>query len=70
MTNTAMVTERQELEEINISVLRVSIGTVRKTDDTLLDSIDAYDRAEINDAYVCQINLLSASYFCGVVGQA
>ncbi len=30
-----------------VSVLKVSVGTVRKTDDTLLDSIVAYDRAEI-----------------------
>ncbi len=52
-----------------VSVLKVSVGTVQKTDDTLLDSIVAYDRAEINDAYIGQINMLTASSFCGIAGQ-
>ncbi len=52
-----------------VSVLKVSVGTVKKTDDTLLDSIVAYDRAEINDAYIGQINMLTASSFCGIAGQ-
>ena len=43
-----------------VSVLKVSVGTVEKTDDFLLDGIVSYDRAEINDAYVGQINLLTA----------
>ncbi|WP_297405189.1 histidine decarboxylase, pyruvoyl type [uncultured Cetobacterium sp.] len=52
-----------------VSVLKVSTGTVKKTDDFLLDGIVSYDRAEINDAYVGQINMLTASSFCGVAGQ-
>ena len=52
-----------------VSVLKVSVGTVKKTDDILLDGIVSYDRAEINDAYVGQINMLTASSFCGVEGQ-
>ncbi|HHD2803666.1 TPA: histidine decarboxylase, pyruvoyl type [Clostridium perfringens] len=52
-----------------VSVLKVSVGTVKKTDDILLDGIVSYDRAEINDAYVGQINMLTASSFCGVAGQ-
>ncbi len=52
-----------------VSVLKVSTGTVQKTDDTLLDSIVAYDRAEINDAYIGQINMLTASSFSGIAGQ-
>ena len=40
-----------------VSVLKVSVGTVEKTDDFLLDGIVSYDRAEINDAYVGQINM-------------
>ena len=52
-----------------VSVLKVSVGTVKKTDDMLLDSIVAYDRAEANDAYVGQINMLTASSFSGLAGQ-
>lgn len=52
-----------------VSVLKVSVGTVEKTDDFLLDGIVSYDRAEINDAYVGQINMLTASSFCGIAGQ-
>ncbi|MCR6514014.1 histidine decarboxylase, pyruvoyl type [Clostridium sp. LY3-2] len=52
-----------------VSVLTVSVGTVKKTDDFLLDGIVSYDRAEINDAYVGQINMLTASSFCGIAGQ-
>ncbi len=52
-----------------VSVLKVSVGSVEKTDDTLLDSIVAYDRAEINDSYIGQINMLTASSFCGIAGQ-
>ena len=52
-----------------VSVLKVSVGTVPKTDDILIDGIVAYDRAEVNDAYVGQINMLTASSFCGLAGQ-
>ena len=52
-----------------VSVLKVSVGTVEKTDDFLLDGIVSYDRAEIKDAYVGQINMLTASSFCGIAGQ-
>ncbi|WP_039045347.1 histidine decarboxylase, pyruvoyl type [Plesiomonas shigelloides] len=52
-----------------VSVLKVSSGSVYKTDDDLLDGIVAYDRAECNDAYVGQINMLTASSFCGLAGQ-
>lgn len=52
-----------------VSVLKVSTGQVNKTDDFLLDGIVAYDRAEANDAYVGQINMETASSFCGVAGQ-
>lgn len=52
-----------------VSVLKVSSGTVGKTDDILLDGIVSYDRAETADAYVGQINMLTASSFCGIAGQ-
>lgn len=52
-----------------VNVLKVSAGTVEKTDDQLIDGIVSYDRAEINDAYIGQINMLTASSFCGLAGQ-
>jgi histidine decarboxylase len=52
-----------------ISVLKVATGVVEKTDDALLDGIVAYDRAEANKAYIGQINMLTASSFCGISGQ-
>ena len=52
-----------------VSVLKVTTGTVSKTDDFLLDDIVAYDRAEANDAYIGQINIETASSFCGIAGQ-
>jgi histidine decarboxylase len=52
-----------------VSVVKVATGTVAKTDDFLLDGIVAYDRAEANGAYIGQINMLTASSFCGVAGQ-
>jgi len=52
-----------------VSVLKVSTGVVEKTDDELLDGIVAYDRAEANDAYIGQINMLTASSFSGLAGQ-
>lgn len=51
-----------------VSVLKVSTGTVKKTDDLLIDGIIAYDRAEANDAYIGQINMITASSFNGVMG--
>jgi len=52
-----------------VSTLKVSAGTVEKTDDLLLDGIVAYDRAEATDAYIGQINMITASSFCGIAGQ-
>lgn len=52
-----------------VSVLKVSTGVVDKTDDVLIDEIVAYDRAEANDAYIGQINMETASSFCGINGQ-
>lgn len=52
-----------------VSVFKVVTGTVEKTDDALLDGIVAYDRAEANDAYIGQINMETASSFCGIAGQ-
>jgi histidine decarboxylase len=52
-----------------VSVLKVATGTVRKTDDFLLDGIVAYDRAEAIDTYIGQINMETASSFCGISGQ-
>ncbi len=52
-----------------VSVLKVSTGEVTKDEDFLLDGIVAYDRAEAADAYVGQINMITASSFCGIAGQ-
>ena len=52
-----------------VSVLKVSTGTVAKTDDLLLDDIVVYDKAECVDAYIGQINMITASSFCGLAGQ-
>lgn len=51
-----------------VSVVKVATGVVEKTDDFLLDGIVAYDRAEANDAYIGQINMETASSFCGIAG--
>lgn len=51
-----------------VSVLKVSVGVVEKKDDALLDAIVAYDRAEANDAYIGQINMITASSFNGLTG--
>ena len=51
-----------------VSVVKVATGTVEKTDDFLLDGIVAYDRAEANEAYIGQINMETASSFCGIAG--
>lgn len=52
-----------------VNVLKVSTGTIEKTNDVLIDDIVTYDKAECADAYVGQINMLTASSFCGVQGQ-
>jgi len=52
-----------------VSVLKVMTGTVEKTNDDLLDGIVAYDRAEADGAYIGQINMETASSFCGIAGQ-
>jgi histidine decarboxylase len=51
-----------------ISVLKLSTGTVAKTMDTVLEGIVSYDRAEKNDAYAGQINMITASSFNGLNG--
>ena len=51
-----------------ISVLKLSTGTVAKTMDSVLESIVSYDRAEKNDAYAGQINMIAASSFSGLNG--
>lgn len=51
------------------SVLKVSADTAEKTSDELVDRIVTYDKAEAADAYVGQINMLTASSFCGTVDQ-
>ena len=51
-----------------VSVLKVSTGVTDKTDDPLLDSIVSYDRAEAADAYLGQINMITASSFNGIMG--
>jgi histidine decarboxylase len=51
-----------------ISVLKLATGTVRKSMDSVLEGIVSYDRAEKNDAYVGQINMIAASSFNGLNG--
>ncbi len=51
-----------------VAVLKISTGTVAKTMDTVLEGIVSYDRAEKNDAYAGQINMIAASSFCGLNG--
>ncbi len=51
-----------------VSVLKLSTGTVAKTMDTVLEGIVSYDRAEKNDAYAGQINMIAASSFTGLNG--
>ncbi|MBM4181307.1 MAG: histidine decarboxylase, pyruvoyl type [Betaproteobacteria bacterium] len=52
-----------------VSVLKVATATVEKSDDALLDGIVALDRAEAAGAYLGQINMQTASSFCGIAGQ-
>jgi histidine decarboxylase len=51
-----------------VSVLKLSTGMVAKTMDTGLEGIVSYDRAEKNDAYAGQINMITASSFNGLNG--
>ena len=51
-----------------VSVLKVSTGVTEKTDDMLLDGIVTYDKAEASDAYIGQINMITASSFNGLIG--
>ena len=51
-----------------VAALKLSIGTVEADMDEGLDGIVSYDRAECEDAYIGQINMLTASSFCGVNG--
>lgn len=52
-----------------VCVLKVATATVEKTDDALLDGIVALDQAEAREAYLGQINVETASSFCGLAGQ-
>ncbi len=52
-----------------VSVIKVATGSVEKTSDSLLDGIVAYDLAEAEEAYIGQINMITASSFCGIAGQ-
>ena len=52
-----------------VSVIKVATGSVEKTSDSLLDGIVAYDSAEAEEAYIGQINMITASSFCGIAGQ-
>jgi histidine decarboxylase len=51
-----------------VSVLTLSTGTVLKKMDSVLEGIVSYDRAEKNDAYTGQINMIAASSFNGING--
>lgn len=51
-----------------VCVLKVATATVEKTDDALLDGIVALDRAEAAGTYLGQINMETASSFCGIAG--
>jgi histidine decarboxylase len=52
-----------------ISTLKLSTGAVRTVGlDPGTEGIVSYDRCEKNDAYIGQINMLTASSFCGANG--
>jgi len=56
-----------------ISTLKLSVGKVNIVQhgielDTVTEGIVSYDRCEANDAYIGQINMLTASSFCGLNG--
>ncbi len=52
-----------------ISTMKLSVGAVDVTNlDEVTEIIVSYDRCEKNDAYIGQINMLTASSFCGLNG--
>jgi histidine decarboxylase len=51
-----------------ISALTLSVGQVKADMDIGLEGIVSYDRCEADDAYIGQINMLTASSFCGLNG--
>jgi len=52
-----------------ISTLKLSVGWVKVDNlDEVTEGIVSYDRCEANDAYIGQINMLTASSFCGLNG--
>jgi histidine decarboxylase len=51
-----------------VSVLKLQTGAVTADMDTVLEGIVSYDRAETLGAYVGQINMVTASSFCGLNG--
>lgn len=51
-----------------ICAMTLDIGMVQQDMDTVLNGIVSYDRAEVQGAYIGQINMLVASSFCGLNG--
>lgn len=51
-----------------IATLTLSVGSVKADMDIGLEGIVSYDRCETDDAYIGQINMLTASSFCGLNG--
>ncbi len=51
-----------------VSVLTLGFGIVKSDMDPGLEGIVAYDRAETNDTYIGQINMITASSFNGLNG--
>jgi histidine decarboxylase len=52
-----------------VATLKLSIGVIEQRNfDRGLSGIAAYDRAEKQDAYIGQINMITASSFCGLGG--
>jgi histidine decarboxylase len=51
-----------------IATLTLSVGKVKADMDIGLEGIVSYDRCEADDAYIGQINMLTASSFCGLNG--
>ena len=51
-----------------IAALKLSVAKVKADMDVGLEGIVSYDRCEADDAYIGQINMLTASSFCGLNG--
>jgi len=51
-----------------IAALKLSVAKVQADMDIGLEGIVSYDRCEADDAYIGQINMLTASSFCGLNG--